>query len=81
VAKATEIAQQYGIELTVATDLLMIALGAAMTWNTTSPRIRNPLGEASEQRLAAHRRSVVTAVTALTGALTSPAGTQAHVLS
>ncbi|MEU8931725.1 TetR family transcriptional regulator [Streptomyces sp. NPDC048409] len=73
VAKATEIAESYGVPLTLATDLMMIALGAAMAWNATAERIRNPLGEPAEQRTARHRQSVVTAVTALTGALTAPA--------
>ncbi|MER7810381.1 TetR family transcriptional regulator [Streptomyces sp900116325] len=70
VAKATEIADSYGVGLTLATDLMMIALGAAMAWNATAERIRNPLGEPEEQRTAMHRQSVVTAVTALTNALT-----------
>jgi hypothetical protein len=71
IAKATEIAASYGIHLTLATDLMMIALGAAMAWNTTAERIRNPLGEPAEQRAAAHRTAVVTAVTAVTDALTA----------
>lgn len=72
VAKATEIAAGYGVHLNLATDLMMIALGAAMAWNTTAARIRNPLGEPEAQRAAAHRQAVVTAVTALTDALTAP---------
>jgi AcrR family transcriptional regulator len=71
IAKAAEIAKHYGVGLTVATDLMMITLGAALAWNTTSPRIRNPLSEDNDRRLAAHRRSVVTAVAALTEALTT----------
>ncbi|MEU8756754.1 TetR/AcrR family transcriptional regulator [Streptomyces chartreusis] len=70
VTKATEIAESYRVGLTVATDLMMIALGASMAWNATAPRIRNPLDESEDRRLAAHRHSVVTAVTALTAALT-----------
>ncbi|MEV7324569.1 TetR family transcriptional regulator [Streptomyces sp. NPDC093970] len=73
VAKATEIAESYGVPLTLATDLMMIALGAALAWNATAERIRNPLGEPEEQRAATHRRSVVAAVTALTSALTTDA--------
>lgn len=41
VAKSTEIADSYGVGLTLATDLMMIALGAAMSWNATAERIRN----------------------------------------
>jgi hypothetical protein len=52
VAKSTEIADSYGVGLTLATDLMMIALGAAMAWNATAERIRNPLGEPEEQRTA-----------------------------
>ncbi|MFE0538685.1 TetR family transcriptional regulator [Streptomyces nigra] len=70
VAKATEIAASYGIHLNLATDLMMITLGAVMAWNTSAERIRNPLGEPAEQRAAAHRQALVTAVTALTDALT-----------
>jgi AcrR family transcriptional regulator len=73
VSKATGIAKRYGIDLTVATDLMMIALGAALAWNTTAPMVRNPLNEDSDRRLAAHRASVVTAVAAITEALTANA--------
>ncbi|MFD4609582.1 TetR family transcriptional regulator [Streptomyces sp. NPDC058451] len=73
IAKATEIATSYGVELTVATDLMMITLGAALAWNTTAPRIRNPLSEPDDRRIAAHRHSVVTAVAALTEAITAHA--------
>lgn len=69
VAKATEIAQHHGVSLTVATDVIMIALGAVLVWNTTAVRIRNPLGDDPTERLAQHRRAVVTAVAAVTDAL------------
>ncbi|MET9048128.1 MULTISPECIES: TetR family transcriptional regulator [unclassified Streptomyces] len=71
VTKAHEIAASYGIHLNLATDLMMIALGAAMAWNNTTTRIRNPLGEPEDQRAATHRQAVVTAVTALTDTLTT----------
>ncbi|MEU4143012.1 TetR/AcrR family transcriptional regulator [Streptomyces parvulus] len=71
IAKAGEIAACYGVSPNVATDLMMIALAAAMAWNNTTARIRNPLGEPEDQRAAAHRQAVVTAVTALTDALTT----------
>ncbi|MEU6305996.1 hypothetical protein [Streptomyces chartreusis] len=57
----------------MATDLMMIVLGAPLAWNATAPRIRNPRDEPAERRLAAHRHSVVIAVTALTAALTTHA--------
>ncbi|MFD4676100.1 TetR family transcriptional regulator [Lentzea sp. NPDC058450] len=69
VSKATEIAERTGVSLTTATDVMMIALAAALAWNTTAVRIRNPLGEDPAQRQADHRKSVVTAVAALTEAL------------
>ncbi|MBC7269871.1 MAG: TetR family transcriptional regulator [Streptomyces sp.] len=75
VAKATEIAENHGVGLNLATDLMMITLGAVMAWNATAPRIRNPLGESGEQRAAMYRQSVITAVTALTDTLTTCPGT------
>lgn len=69
VSKATEIAEQYGVSLNAATDVMMIALAAALAWNTTAARIRNPLGDEPAHRLAEYRRAVVTAVAAVTDAL------------
>lgn len=69
VAKAAEIAAAKGVPLTTATDAMMIALAAALAWNTTAARIRNPLGGDPAQRQAEHRAAVVTAVAAMAGAL------------
>jgi AcrR family transcriptional regulator len=74
-SKAAEIAQHDGVSLTVATDALMIALAAALAWNTTSVKIRNPLDDDPTTRLAEHRRAVVTAVTAMTDALLGSSAT------
>jgi AcrR family transcriptional regulator len=74
VAKATEIAEHNDVPLTTATDALMIALAAALAWNTTSAKIRNPLGDDPAQRLAEHRQAVVTAVAAMTDAVFRAAG-------
>lgn len=71
VAKATEIARHYDIDLTLATDLMMIALAAAQAWNTTAPAIRNPLGTDNDHRRAGYRRSVVAAVDAMVDAVTT----------
>ncbi|MEU3983794.1 TetR family transcriptional regulator [Streptomyces sp. NPDC026672] len=69
VSKATEIADRNGVSLQVATDVMMIALAAALAWNTTDPKIRNPLDDEVVERLAEHRNAVVTAVAAMTNAL------------
>ncbi|SMD26357.1 TetR/AcrR family transcriptional regulator [Kibdelosporangium aridum] len=69
VSKAAEIAEQYGVSLNAATDVMMIALAAALAWNSTAARIRNPLGDEPTHRLAEYRRAVVTAVAAVTDAL------------
>lgn len=61
------------MRFTLAPDLMKIALGAAPARDAAAERVRNPLGEPEVQRAAMHRRSVVTAVTALTSALTSHA--------
>ncbi|WP_194909306.1 hypothetical protein [Catenulispora rubra] len=78
VDKATRIARHHDVDLTVATDLMMIALGAAQAWNTTSPSIRNPLSDddgddGDGRRRAAYRQSVVTAVAAMVNAATTHA--------
>jgi AcrR family transcriptional regulator len=72
VSKATEIAERNGVPLTTATDVMMIALAAALAWNNTDPKIRNPLDEDPADRLAGHRGAVVAAVAAMTGALLGP---------
>ncbi|MFI5893475.1 hypothetical protein ACIA5D_25565 [Actinoplanes sp. NPDC051513] len=57
------------VSLNLATDVMMIALAAALAWNTTDPKIRNPLGDDPAERLAEHRSAVTTAVAAMTNAL------------
>jgi hypothetical protein len=69
VSKATQIAEHNGVSLNVATDVMMIALAAVLAWNTTAVKIRNPLGDDPTERLAEHRKTVVTAVAAMTDAL------------
>ncbi|WP_413099362.1 TetR/AcrR family transcriptional regulator [Streptomyces sp. Inha503] len=69
VSKAAAVAEHYGVEMALATDVMMIVLGMAMSWNTTEAKIRNPHDEDSDQRLLEHRTAVVTAVTAVTKAL------------
>lgn len=69
VSKAAALADHHGAGMTAATDVMMITLAAALSWNTTAAKIRNPLDEEDAQRLAEHRAAVVTAVAALTGTL------------
>ncbi|MFJ3416155.1 hypothetical protein ACIPN8_07395 [Streptomyces sp. NPDC086082] len=59
----------------MATDLMVISLGAAVACNNSTERIRNRLGEPQDRRAATHRQPVVTAVTALTWALTADTDT------
>jgi AcrR family transcriptional regulator len=74
VGKAAQIAARNGVSLAVATDVLMIVLATVSAWNATDPMIRNPAGDDPAQRLAEHRRAVVTGVW---GAADALLGTQA----
>lgn len=69
VSKAAAVAEHYGIGMSRATDVMMIVLGMAMSWNTTRAEIRNPRGEDNLQRRREHRTALVTAVTTVTNAL------------
>jgi AcrR family transcriptional regulator len=68
-SKAGALAERYGVEVTTAMDVMMIALAAAQSWNMTAAVIRNPLNEDPGKRLANHRAAIVTAVAAVTTAL------------
>jgi AcrR family transcriptional regulator len=71
VSKAAALADHHGVGMTTATDVMMIVLAAALSWNTTAAKIRNPLDGDAAQRLADHRAAVVGAVAAVADALLS----------
>lgn len=68
-SKAAAVAEHYRVGMSLATDVVMIVLGMAMSWNTTEAKIRNPHDEDSSQPLREHRTAVVTAVTSVTNPL------------
>ncbi|WP_432947486.1 TetR family transcriptional regulator [Kribbella sp. CA-253562] len=69
VTKAAALAEHSGVDLTTATDVLMIVFAAALSWNSTASKIRNPLDDDNSRRLTQHRAAMVRAVAALTDAL------------
>lgn len=71
-SKAGALAEHYGVDLTTAMDVMMIALAAAQSWNMTAPAIRNPGDGDQTRRLATHRAALVAAVQAVVAALLAP---------
>jgi AcrR family transcriptional regulator len=68
--KAKALASQTTLPVPAAMDVMMIALAAAQSWNTTAEVIRNPCGEDPARRLREHRARVVDAVAAMVAAVT-----------
>ncbi|MGW6936215.1 TetR/AcrR family transcriptional regulator [Lentzea sp. NPDC054927] len=69
--KAKSLALHTKLPVPAAMDVMMVALAAAQSWNTTAEAIRNPYGEDPARRLAEHRKSVVAAVAAMVAAATA----------
>lgn len=69
VSKATELAENLGVDRATGMDVLMLTLAMAQAWNTTSESVRL-MGEASEMRLEQHRTALIAAVAAVSGSAT-----------
>lgn len=63
--KAHQMSSVHDIEVEVGADIVMLVLAMVQAWNTTYPAVRNPSDADESERLATHRRSLLTAVAAL----------------
>jgi hypothetical protein len=69
VSKAAALAGRHDAGMAEATDVMMIVLAAALSWNTTAAQIRNPLDEDADERRSQHRAAVVKSTAAVANVL------------